>query len=1063
MHLRKKELSLIVCLSLLLASFSTKAQTFTNLHTFVGYSYTTLFTNGLSPAAGLVLSDGTLYGTTTDGGNSSSGVGTVFAISTNGSDFTILYSFKGGQDGDLPVAGLTLSGNTLYGTTEEGGASGRGTIFSVNTDGTGYTNLYNFSGVTNAVNPTASLTLSGSTLYGTTEYGGISNEGTIFAINTNGTGFTALYSFTGGTNGTSPNGGLVSSGGILYGTTEYGGTWGNGMIFAISTNGMGFTNLYSFSALSESTNSDGANPVSEMSLSNGILYGVATDGGVYGDGTVFAINTDGTSFTNLVSLTSFQPHPNSIVLLGNTLYGTVYEGISYDNGVIFAVNTDGTGFRGVYYFSEYGTSDGSRLNTGLAASGNTLYGTAYQGGTYNDGTVFAVNTNGTFTNLFDFPSTIDVTSSDGATPDGGLVLSGNTLYGATYTGGYWDEGMIFAVNIDGTGFTNLYSFTGDTDGARPVDTLLLLGSTLYGTTEYGGSNNAGTVFAISTNGTGFTNLHSFAGNDGSSPGVGLVSSEGTLYGTTLEGGANSIGTIFAVNTNGTGFTNLYSFSSASGSYPFSSLVLQGGILYGTTEDGGSNNMGTVFVISTNGTGYTNLFSFTGGTNGEEPIGNVALLGKTLYGTTYEGGVSNDGVLFAVNTDGTGYTNLYIFYGGTNGSRPYGGLVASGSTLYGTTAGGGSFSSGTAFTINTNGTGFTSLYNFSSTYGGNPASALAFSSNIVYGTASTGGGYFGEGTVFSLYGGPYIQYTASPTNGLAPLTVQFTSPGVDTRGNPITGWNWNFGDGSTSTAQNPSHLYAYTGNYIVSLSVTNDLGWLVPGNGPTIIMAQYAAVSNSIVTNGGFEDGNFTGWSSETFNGGTAVVTTANPHSGMWAAQFSEDYNKGEPSDSYLYQELTTQVGTSYLLSFWLNHIANSVCEVEWNGSVVFDQYGYQQGWTNIQLTVTATSTYSQLGFSFPYPFQQTGIECVSELDDVSLVPLPPSYQISMKVLTGGNVSLSFTGTASNSYALDQTFSLSPPINWVPVVTNSTGSGALLIFTNTPNAVTNTFWRVRSVP
>src|ERR1035437_9405074 len=117
----------------------------------------------------------------------------------------------------------------------------------------------------------------------------------------------------------------------------------------------------------------------------------------------------------------------------------------------------------------------------------------------------------TFTNLHNF------TGFDGAEPHAGLILSGNTLYGTAQLGGSAGRGTVFAVNTNGTGFTNLYNFTAtstdssgvetNSDGANPDAGLILSGNTLYGTASVGGSLGSGTVFAVSTNGTGFTNLH----------------------------------------------------------------------------------------------------------------------------------------------------------------------------------------------------------------------------------------------------------------------------------------------------------------------------------------------------------------------------------------------------------------------------------------------------------------------------------------------------------------------------------------------------------------------------
>jgi uncharacterized repeat protein (TIGR03803 family) len=146
-----------------------------------------------------------------------------------------------------------------------------------------------------------------------------------------------------------------------------------------------------------------------------------------------------------------------------------------------------------------------------------------------------------------------------------LVLSGNTLYGTAPIGGGYANGTVFAVNTDGTGSTNLYSFTAlsgpsfstNSDGAYPRAGLILSGNTLYGTASLGGSGGSGTVFALNTDGTGFTVLHGFTGSstnssgfytnsDGANPNGGLILTNNTLYGTASEGGTNGSGTVFSI-------------------------------------------------------------------------------------------------------------------------------------------------------------------------------------------------------------------------------------------------------------------------------------------------------------------------------------------------------------------------------------------------------------------------------------------------------------------------------------------------------------------------------------
>jgi uncharacterized repeat protein (TIGR03803 family) len=360
--------------------------------------------------------------------------------------------------------------------------------------------------------------------------------------------------------------------------------------------------------------------------------------------------------------------------------------------------------------------DGANPHGGVILAGNTLYGTASGGGWAHSGTVFAVNTNGTvFTTLHSFTAE-PYGNYDGSDPVAGLILAGTNLYGTAYSGGSAaNMGTVFAVNTNGTVFTTLHSFTDcgyytgytNSDGTGPLADLILSGTNLYGT-AFGGGAGWGTVFAVNTNGTVFTTLYTFThGSDGARPYAGVILSGNTLYGTTREGGSSSYGTVFKVNTDGTGFTNLHSFNpigGGDGGLPVAGLVLSGNTLYGTANAGGSGGAGTVFAVHTDGTGYTNLYKFTGGSDGAYPEAGLILSGNTLYGTARLGGSSGNGTVFAVQTDGTGFTNLYSFTAtpsyntNSDGAYPYAGLILSGNTLYGTASSGGSAGQGTVFSL-----------------------------------------------------------------------------------------------------------------------------------------------------------------------------------------------------------------------------------------------------------------------------------------------------------------------------------------------------------------------------
>jgi len=390
-----------------------------------------------------------------------------------------------------------------------------------------------------------------------------------------------------------------------------------------------------------------------------------------------------------------------------------------------------------------GTNGDGANPSGLIIAGHILCGTANNGGSGSNSTVWAFNTDDTnFTTLHSFTATSvpwseGGTNSDGAEPSAGLILSGGTLYGmASYGGSFGGAGTVFAVNTESAGFTNVHNFTGGGGGAFPVGTLLVSGVTLFGTTELGGSSDVGMVFVVNTDGTDFTNLHNFpqdsgtlaTNSDGFYPQGGLVLSGHRLYGAASDGGSAGNGTVWAVNTDGTGFTNLHNFTAVSGplgtnsdgQYPNGGLILSGNTLYGTAYYGGSTGgNGTVFKLNTDGTGFTTLHSFSPGTanphgtptssDGGLPFAGLILSGNTLYGTAFFGGSSGNGVVFKVNTDGSGFTTLYNFsafildsslgvYTNSDGGNPGCPLILSGNTLYGTAEMGGTWGNGTVFSL-----------------------------------------------------------------------------------------------------------------------------------------------------------------------------------------------------------------------------------------------------------------------------------------------------------------------------------------------------------------------------
>jgi uncharacterized repeat protein (TIGR03803 family) len=719
---------------------------------------------GGNPLAGLIQgTDGALYGTASQGG--SGGAGTVFKLNPDGTGFTALKNFDSATTGGYPICKL-LQGmdGALYGTANVGGSSNYGTVFRLNTNGTGFTVLTNFDNATMGGNPQAGL-IQGTdgALYGTASSGGSGGYGTVFRLNLDGTGFTVFTSFDNITAGGYPQAALIEgTDGALYGTTSSGGSTGYGTVFRLATNGTSFAVLTNF----DYTTMGGFPAAGLMQGADGVLYGTTFYGGSNYAGTAFRLNPDGSGFNVLQSFDyTAGGYPSARMLQGadGALYGTAYLGGSGGYGTVFRMETNGTGFMILTNFDDY-TTGGLLAAELIQGMDGRLYGTARTGGG-GDGTVFRLNLDGTGFAVLRILSNGPDLSEGGGYPDGKLVQgAGGALYGTTVQGGS-GSGTVFKLNPDGTGFSVLTNFDSFTTGFGVSGLLLGTDGALYGAAPYGGSSYSGTVFKLNTDGSGLTiltNFDYFA--TGAYPNSELLQgADGALYGTTRNGGSSYSGTVFKLNPDGSGFTVLTNFDySTTGSNPNGGL-LQGadGTLYGTTGYGGSGGYGTVFRLNPDGTGLTVLTNLDYSTTGSGPNGGL-LQGSdgALYGTANSGGSNFSGTIYKLNPDGTGFTVLLSFDSSTTGAYPYAGLLqGAGGVLYGTASQGGSSGSGTVFQLNPDGTGFTVLLNLDSfTTGADPSGGLmrGMDGNL-YGTTYLGGDA-NAGTVFRL-----VFPTSAPTN------------------------------------------------------------------------------------------------------------------------------------------------------------------------------------------------------------------------------------------------------------------------------------------------------------
>jgi uncharacterized repeat protein (TIGR03803 family) len=348
--------------------------------------------------------------------------------------------------------------------------------------------------------------------------------------------FTKVLDFLGSTNGSVPQGDLISDSTFLYGLTRAGGTSNLGTIFKIKPDGTSYEKLLDFSGVLT-----GAEPYGSLIYEGAFLYGMASLGGTYNLGTIFKIKPDGTGFARLLSFgeTNGSYPLGSLISDGTYLYGMTDAGGQDDYGTIFKIKLDGTGY--VKLIDFYGGANGKYPQGSFISDGTYLYGMTSAGGTNGLGTIFKIKLDGTgYVKLLDFAGV-----TNGSYPQGSLVSDGTYLYGMTSQGGLNDDGgVLFKIKPDGTGYAKLLNFDGTINGERPRGCLFFDGTFLYGTT-FLGTTNPGTLFKIKSDGTGYAKLIDFVGTTNGKFPTGTVISDGTfLYGMTSEGGTNGLGVIY---------------------------------------------------------------------------------------------------------------------------------------------------------------------------------------------------------------------------------------------------------------------------------------------------------------------------------------------------------------------------------------------------------------------------------------------------------------------------------------------------------------------------------------
>ena len=597
-------------------------------------------------------SDGKLYGTIYVGGTS--GVGFIFSFDPANSIYATLYNFDGNIGGSPRGNLVQAADGKLYGMTEKGGSINDGVIFSFNPPTGVYTKLHDFDGTNGELPEGGLMQATDGKLYGMATGGGSNGNGVIFSFNIATGIFTKLKDFN-GTDGSFPRGNLIQArDGKLYSTTSQGGSNYAGVIFSFNPATGTYAKLIDFNG------ANGEDPYCGLvQAANGKLYGVTQSGGSYG--TIFSFNPVTLAEVKLDQFDGADgssPNGTLIQAANGKLYGMTSQGGISNIGVIFSFDTASSALTKV---KDFGTNTtGNFTNSGvIKATNGKLYGMANRGGAYGLGTLYSFNpATDTYTKLNDFNGT------NGSSPEGYLLqASDGKLYGPTSGGGNNGNGTIFSFDPLNDTYTKLIDFS-VANGSGPSGGLIQGNDgKLYGMTFSGGTYDNGVIFSLDLITHSYTKLYDFKGTNGGNPHGSLVQAmDGKLYGMTSSGGSNDFGVIFSFNPTNSIYTKLKDFDSTSGEYPSGSLTqANDGKLYGMTEYGGNSNVGVIFSFNPSTGTYTKLKDFNG-TNGGTPYGSLlqATDGK-LYGMAAS-------VTFSFNPANLVYTELADF-NGANGQSP----------------------------------------------------------------------------------------------------------------------------------------------------------------------------------------------------------------------------------------------------------------------------------------------------------------------------------------------------------------------------------------------------------
>jgi uncharacterized repeat protein (TIGR03803 family) len=466
----------------------------------------------------------------------------------------------------------------------------------------------------------------------------------------------------------------------LYGTTQDGGTYGLGVIYAYDVNTKSYEIIYNFDSAT------GCKPFSGLYMydeAQSIAYGVTHKGGAFDRGVIYKINLRNKTYVKQSDLNMQNG------------YGPFYTFTKASNGKLYLLCSAGGGALNVaggaileydviannvvtkkVFTKALSAQEGVNPMSNFLYLNDAFYGTTYYGGANRKGVIFKYIPG---QNKIETLASFDSIGCASAT--GKICAIGNTIYGCTAVGGDTNVGAVFSFNTENNLLKKIHSFD-ILNGRMPEAGISTDGKILFGVTRFGGNKDAGTIYTIAPK----QNLHQVVfhfGETTSQPIAPLLIDGNNIYGNTNAGGISRVGTLFQVDVKAKRIQTLLNFSDAQlGANPTVGFTEVGGKYYSAASQGGSNNAGTIFTYDVISNKVIKLADF-GDASGLEPNGELLLASDSnFYGICIRGGIYNEGTLYKFNIKTNALTKVKDFVYG-QGQKPFGNLIERDKKIYGT--------------------------------------------------------------------------------------------------------------------------------------------------------------------------------------------------------------------------------------------------------------------------------------------------------------------------------------------------------------------------------------------